>query len=60
MLEYHRSEEFLKFVATTKVKIHNFPPYSPYLNPIERLWKIMHENTTYHRYPEGIMGFLKI
>lgn len=63
---YHKSEEFLKFVATTKIKIHYLSPYSPNLNPIERLWKIMHENTTYNRYyaklsefTEGIMGFFE-
>lgn len=61
---YHKSEEFLAFIATTKIKIHYLPPYSPNLNPIERLWKIMHENTTYNRYyekfsefTEGIMKF---
>lgn len=63
---YHRSEEFLKFIATTKIKIHYLPPYSPNLNPIERLWKIMHENTTYNRYyaklsefTESILGFFE-
>lgn len=63
---YHKSEEFLKFVATTKVKIHYLPPYSPNLNPIERLWKIMHEKVTYNHYyqkfsdfTEGILSFFK-
>jgi Transposase and inactivated derivatives len=63
---YHKSEAFLKFVATTKVKIHYLPPYSPNLNPIERLWKIMHENTTYNRYyaklsefTDNIIGFFE-
>lgn len=63
---YHKSEEFVRFVATTKVKIHYLPPYSPNLNPIERLWKIMHENTTYNRYyakfsefRESVMGFFE-
>src|SRR3990167_9319593 len=63
---YHRSEEFLKFIATTKIKIHYLPPYSPNLNPIERLWKIMHENTTYNRYyrkfsefASGIINFFE-
>jgi transposase len=54
---YHKSEEFLKFVSTTKVKIHYLPPYSPNLNPIERLWKIMHENTTYNRYYAKLSEF---
>src|SRR5579872_2803250 len=29
---YNKSEELLKFVATTKIKIHYLPPYSPNLN----------------------------
>lgn len=63
---YHKSEDFLKFIATTKIKIHYLPPYSPNLNPIERIWKIMHENVTYNRYyskfaefTENILGFFK-
>lgn len=63
---YHRSKEFLKFIATTKIKIHYLPPYSPNLNPIERLWKIMHENVTYNKYyaklaefTENILGFFE-
>lgn|SRR3990167_995509 len=63
---YHKSEKLLEFIKTTKIQIHYLPPYSPNLNPIERVWKIMHENTTYNRYyekfaefTEGIMGFLE-
>lgn len=46
---YHRSKEILSFVSETKIKLHYLPPYSPNLNPIERLWKLMHENVTYNR-----------
>lgn len=63
---YHKSEEFLNFIETTKIKIHYLPPYSPNLNPIERLWKIMHEQVTYNKYyqkfadfTEGILSFFK-
>lgn len=28
---YHKSKEFLKFIGTTKIKIHYLPPYSPNL-----------------------------
>lgn len=63
---YHKSSEFLQFIETTKIKIHYLPAYSPNLNPIERLWKIMHENATYNRYyekfsefTENILGFFK-
>jgi transposase len=26
------------------------PPYSPNLNPIERVWKLFHESVTYNQY----------
>jgi transposase len=26
------------------IKLHYLPPYSPNLNPIERLWKVMNEH----------------
>jgi transposase len=26
------------------------PPYSPHLNPIERLWAVMHKNVTHNKY----------
>jgi transposase len=54
---YHKGKEFLEFIKTTKIKIHYLPPYSPNLNPIERLWKIMHENTTYNHYYEKFSEF---
>lgn len=63
---YHKSKEILDFVSNTKIKIHYLPPYSPNLNPIERLWKLMHEHVTYNRYyakladfTEGILGFFR-
>ena len=27
-----------------KIELHYLPPYSPNLNPIERLWKVMNEH----------------
>ena len=49
-------EEYLNF---SRIKVHYLPPYSPNLNPIERLWKIMRENTTYNRYYETSVDFFK-
>jgi len=40
-------DEYLK---TSRIKIKYLPPYSPNLNPIERLWKILHEKTVNNRY----------
>jgi transposase len=54
---YHKSKEIREFVKTTNIQLHYLPPYSPNLNPIERLWKIMHEQVTYNRYYEKFKDF---
>jgi len=33
-----------------RIRLHFLPPYAPHLNPIERLWGIMHEHITHNRY----------
>ena len=40
---YHRSEDLRKKAKTLNIEFHYLPPYSPNLNPIERLWKVMNE-----------------
>lgn len=40
---YHRSEEVAEFIKTSRIVLHFLPAYSPNLNPIERLWKVMNE-----------------
>lgn len=40
---YHRSHDFQKQAEAKGIVLHLLPPYSPNLNPIERLWKIMNE-----------------
>ena len=32
------------------IELHYLPPYSPNLNPIERLWKVMNEKVRNNRY----------
>lgn len=54
---YHKSKELLSFIETTNITLHYLPPYSPNLNPIERLWKIMHEQVTYNRYYPKLSDF---
>ncbi len=54
---YHKVEEVLHFANKLNIKLHYLPPYSPNLNPIERLWKIMHEYVTYNRYYEKFNDF---
>ena len=38
--------------GSPRIRLHYLPPYSPNLNPIERLWKIFRETTLYNRYFE--------
>jgi hypothetical protein len=38
---YHRCKKVKRLAKILRI-IHYLPPYSPNLNPIERLWKIMH------------------
>ena len=49
-----------------RIKVMYLPPYAPNLNPIERLWKVMHEHVTHNRYyptfrefAEAVMRFFK-
>jgi transposase len=46
---YHTAQEVAEFLKTSRIKVHYLPPRSPNLNPIERLWKIMHEYVSYNR-----------
>ena len=55
-----------EFLEASKITLHFLPPYSPNLNPIERLWKLMNENVINNRYyekfqnfKEAVMGFLE-
>lgn len=41
---YHRSQLVKDEALKRNIVLHYLPPYSPNLNPIERLWKVMNEN----------------
>ena len=40
-----------------RVKLHFIPAYSPHLNPIERLWRLMHRNLTHNKCYANFNGF---
>ncbi|HIF9499501.1 TPA: IS630 family transposase, partial [Photobacterium damselae] len=42
---YHRSDLVKDAAFVLNIKLHYLPPYSPNLNPIERLWKVMNEKS---------------
>lgn len=47
---YHRSKEVANWAEAHKIKLHFLPAYSPNLNPIERLWKVMNEHARNNRF----------
>lgn len=50
----HKSRSVQRYLAEhgTRVALHFLPPYSPNDNPIERLWKQMHDHVTRnHKHP---------
>lgn len=47
---YHTSDEVKLFAEKNNIKLHFLPAYSPNLNPIERLWKVINEQTRNNQY----------
>lgn len=63
---YYKNKAVRTYLELSKVQLHFLPPYSPNLNPIERLWKWMRERVMYNIYYEhfdvfrsAIIGFLQ-
>ena len=53
----NKNKALQNYLKTSKIKMHYLPPYSPNLNPIERLWKIMREKKTYNKCYEKFVDF---
>ena len=49
---YHKGSDVRDFLARPDCRIHliQLPPYCPHLNPIERLWAVMHQYVTHNQY----------
>jgi transposase len=66
--KYHHAvmvQEWLKR-PDCRIVLHFIPTYCPHLDPIERLWGLMHKNVTHNRcYPtfndfcDAVLGFLR-
>lgn len=54
---YHSDQRIREFANNLAIELHYLPPYSPNLNPIERLWKIMKEKVSANRYYETFDDF---
>ena len=54
---YHRSMLVAEIATELNIKLHFLPPYSPNLNPIERLWKVMNEKVRNNRFFKSSKDF---
>jgi len=54
---YHRSKVVVDEAERLAIKLHYLPPYSPNLNPIERLWKVMNEHARNNKYFKKLKDF---
>jgi len=54
---YHRSSLVSEHAEKINIKLHFLPPYSPNLNPIERLWKVMNERVRNNCFFKGAKDF---
>ena len=53
----HRNNTLSEFLKGSRIELHYLPPYSPNLNPIERLWKVFREITLYNQFFETCWDF---
>jgi len=65
---YHHAKLVQEWLARPgcRIKLHFIPTYCPHLNPIERLWGLMHRNVThnicyatYRQFADATLGFLR-
>ena len=53
----HKNHKLTDYLKGSRIQLHYLPPYSPNLNPIERLWKVFREMTLYNQYFETCWDF---
>ncbi len=56
---YYRNKAVKAYLEQSKIEMHFLPPYSPNLNPIERVWKWMKERVLYNTYYPEFEDFKK-
>ena len=65
---YHHAKLVQGWLAQPgrRIRLHFIPPYCPHLNPIERLWGLMHRNVTHNKcyatltqFAGATLGFLR-
>ncbi len=53
----NKNKKVDEHLETSRIKVHYLSPYSPNLNPIERLWKVLREKKTYSKCYEKFVDF---
>lgn len=55
----HRSKPVWEWLSRPgcRIRLHLLPPYCPHLNPIERLWGVMHKAITHNRCSRSFAAF---
>ncbi|WP_341753449.1 transposase [Candidatus Tisiphia endosymbiont of Dioctria rufipes] len=53
----HKSKKVKEYLVNSKIELVFLPPYSPNLNPIERLWKLMHRIVTNNKFYHNFAQF---
>jgi hypothetical protein len=65
---YHHAKLVQDWLARPgcRIRLHFLPPYCPHLNPIERLWGVMHKHVTHNKcyatcaqFADATLGFLR-
>jgi transposase len=65
---YHHAKLVQEWLARPgcRIRLHFIPAYCPHLNPIERLWGVMHRNVTHNKtyatcaqFADATLGFLR-
>lgn len=54
---YNRSQKVKELAIELGIHLFYLPPYSPNLNPIERLWKFFKKKVMYNQYYESVREF---
>jgi len=57
---YHKDREVWAWFKANRhwLEVHQLPPYSPELNPTERLWQHTRKNGTHNRFFSGLDSLL--
>jgi transposase len=56
---YHHAKALQPWLQAPerRIKLHFLPSYAPHLNPIERLWGVMHKHVTHNRFHANFNDF---